>query len=73
MDAAPLKLIRYAQLPQKGITYSRQQLRRKIAAGEFPRPIPLDNREDRPSIAWLEAEIDGWIKERAAMRVPVAA
>ena len=68
-----MRLIRYNQLSTKGITYSRQQLRRKIAAGEFPKPIPLDDREQRPSIAWLEDEIDGWILHRLERREQRAA
>jgi prophage regulatory protein len=69
-----MRLIRYDRLgPEKGVRYSRQQLRRKITAGEFPRPIPLDNRENRPTIAWLEDEIDAWIAERAAQRETKAA
>ena len=68
-----MRLIRYNQLSDRGITYSRQQLRRKIAAGEFPKPIPLDDREQRPSIAWLEDEIDGWILQRVERREQRAA
>jgi predicted DNA-binding transcriptional regulator AlpA len=63
-----MRIIRYPGLAAKGIHYSRQQLRRKIAAGEFPAPIPLDNRVSYPSIAWLESEVDGWIEARAALR-----
>lgn len=61
-------LVRYDGLKTKGIFYSRQQLRRKIAAGQFPRPITLDDRANRPSIAWLEHELDEWIEQRAALR-----
>ncbi len=63
-----MRILRYPQLAARGITYSRQQLRRKIAAGEFPAPIPLDNRQDHPTIAWIEHEIDAWIEKRAALR-----
>jgi predicted DNA-binding transcriptional regulator AlpA len=63
-----MRIIRYPGLREKGIGYSRQQLRRKIAAGEFPQPITLDNREYPPSIAWIEQEIDAWIEQRAALR-----
>jgi predicted DNA-binding transcriptional regulator AlpA len=64
-----MRIIRFPRLgPEKGINYSRQQLRRKIAAGEFPAPIPLNNTATKPTIGWLESEIDGWITERAALR-----
>ena len=64
-----MRIIRFQRLASdKGITYSRQQLRRKIAAGEFPAPIPLNNTATKPTIGWLESEIDGWITERAALR-----
>jgi predicted DNA-binding transcriptional regulator AlpA len=68
-----MRILRYNQLATKGVTYSRQQLRRKIAAGEFPKPITLDDREERPSIAWLEDEIDGWILKRMERREQRAA
>jgi predicted DNA-binding transcriptional regulator AlpA len=64
-----MRIIRYSRLkPDKGITYSRQQLRRKVAVGQFPKPITLDNRAEKPTIGWLESEIDAWIAERAALR-----
>jgi len=49
---------------EKGITYSRDHLRRKSGKGEFPKPIPLSPHR----IAWLEEEIDAWLAERAARR-----
>ena len=36
----------------------------KMAAGEFPRPIPLGKR----AVGWLEDEIDEWIDRRLAER-----
>jgi len=54
---------------EKGLTYSRDHLRRMVKAGKFPRPIPLS--ESR--IAWDEAEIDAWLKARAAEREKAAA
>jgi predicted DNA-binding transcriptional regulator AlpA len=63
-----MRIIRYPQLAAKGINYSRQQIRRKVANLTFPRPITLDDRADRPSIAWLESEIDAWLEHRAALR-----
>jgi prophage regulatory protein len=49
---------------EKGITYSRDHLRRKCDKGEFPKPIPLSEHR----IAWVEAEVDAWLAKRAAQR-----
>jgi prophage regulatory protein len=60
-----VKLIDFKQLePRKGINYSRDHLRRKCAAGEFPKPVPVSDRR----IAWIEAEVDQWLADRAAAR-----
>jgi prophage regulatory protein len=60
-----MKLITFDQLgPVKGIGYSRDHLRRKIRAGEFPTPVPVSDRR----IAWVEVEVDEWIAGRAAQR-----
>lgn len=49
---------------QKGISYSKSQLFRKIKSNTFPRPIRLgDNR-----IAFVESEIDAWIEARISER-----
>lgn len=34
------------------------------AAGEFPAPIPIG----RQAVAWLESEVDAWIKKRIELR-----
>jgi prophage regulatory protein len=60
-----MKLIDFKSLgPAKGINYSRDHLRRKCKAGEFPKPIPLS----RHRIAWIEAEVDEWLADRARAR-----
>jgi prophage regulatory protein len=60
-----MRLISFEQLkPEKGIGCSRDHLRRKIAAGEFPKPISVSSAR----IAWIEAEIDSWLAERVAGR-----
>ena len=60
-----MKLIDFKSLATfKGINYSRDHLRRKCKAGEFPKPIAVSKHR----IAWLEAEIDEWIATRAAER-----
>ena len=64
-----MRILTYDQLKAKGVPYCRVQLRRKVKAGEFPAPISLSDRR----IAWIEAEIDAWIAERAALRETKAA
>lgn len=36
----------------------------RMAAGEFPRPIPLGTR----AVGWLEDEVDAWVTARVAER-----
>jgi prophage regulatory protein len=36
----------------------------KMKAGTFPKPVKLGAR----AVAWLEPEIDAWIKERISQR-----
>jgi prophage regulatory protein len=60
-----VKLIDFKSLgAAKGINYSRDHLRRKCKAGEFPKPIPVSDHR----IAWIESEIDEWLAARAAKR-----
>jgi len=59
-----VKLIDFKNLgPLKGINYSRDPLRRKWKASEFPKPIRVSAHQ----IGWIEAEVDAWLdaKERA--------
>ena len=60
-----MKLISYEDLkPEKGIKYSKDQLRRKEKAGEFPKRVPVGGQR----YGWLENEIDQWIGQCAAAR-----
>lgn len=60
-----MKLITFDQLgPLKGIRYSRDHLRRKCKAGEFPKPVQVSDSR----IAWVDQEIDEFIAERLAER-----
>lgn len=45
-------------------TLSRSTLKRKIAAGEFPRPVNLSDAENSRRIAWPESDVSAWIQER---------
>jgi prophage regulatory protein len=59
-----MRLIDFKSLgPVKGINYSRDHLRRKWKAGEFPKPVRVSEHR----IGWIEAEVDAWLdaKERA--------
>ena len=59
-----MKLIDFKSLgPLKGINYSRDHLRRKCKAGEFPKPVRVSEHR----IGWVEAEVDAWLaaKEQA--------
>ncbi len=60
-----MKVIAYDLLKTvKGIGYSRDHLRRKVKAGEFPAPIAISDSR----IAWIEAEIDHWLEAKVAQR-----
>jgi prophage regulatory protein len=60
-----VRFLIYPQLKsEKGIPYTRRHLRDLIAAGKFPRPVPLSEAR----IAWIEDEVDQWLAEKAAAR-----
>ena len=60
-----MKLINYKSLGSaKGINYSRDHLRRRCKAGEFPKPITVSDHR----IAWIEAEIDAWLAAKKPAR-----
>ena len=60
-----MKLIDFKSLgPLKGINYSRDHLRRKCKAGEFPNPMLISAHR----ISWLEAEIDDWLAKKQQAR-----
>jgi prophage regulatory protein len=48
----------------KGISFSKPHLYRLIRAGGFPRPIKIGENRN----AFLESEIDDWIRQKAAER-----
>lgn len=64
-----MNFIRYPELKQRGIGFTRVHLSRLIQAGQFPQPVNLGAH----SIAWVESEIDAWAAERAASRAPLHA
>ena len=58
------RLISYAALASKGITYSKPTLWRKERAGTFPRRVPIG----AARYAYVEAEIDAWVAALIASR-----
>jgi predicted DNA-binding transcriptional regulator AlpA len=64
-----MPLIPLNALPAKGINYSRNYIDRLIKEERFPKPVFLSPRRR----AFLESEIDAWIKARVDQRDKVAA
>jgi prophage regulatory protein len=61
-----MKLISYNELgPQKGIRYSREHLRRLVKMRKFPAPMRLSDHK----IAWIDSEIDEYVRDKADSRV----
>jgi prophage regulatory protein len=59
-----MKLISMSELDEKGISYSRAHIYRLIHAKKFPEPVRLG--ENR--IAFVESEIESWLKSKVAER-----
>ncbi len=49
---------------RRRVALSKTEIYRKIAAGAFPRPIPLGAHR----VGWLESEVEGWMTDRLAAR-----
>lgn len=57
------RLIRRPEVLER-VGLSSSTLYEMTAAGEFPAPIPIG----RQAVAWLDSEVDAWIKERIELR-----
>ena len=55
--APPGRIFTFETLPEKGIDYSRNHVRRLIKKGKFPPPFYLSERVP----AWTERTLDQWI------------
>lgn len=64
-----MTLIPLTKLSDKGILYSRNYIDRLIKEGRFPKPVFLSPRRR----AFIETEIDEWVKTRVEQRDEVAA
>lgn len=49
---------------RRAVGLSRSEIYRRIAAGEFPSPVPIGDR----ARAWVTTEIEAWIADRIAAR-----
>jgi prophage regulatory protein len=58
------RLLKFKQLIELGISFSREHIRRLEEAGKFPKRIRLSPQK----IAWFEDEILTWVSERDAER-----
>jgi prophage regulatory protein len=63
------RLISYAALASKGITYSKPTLWRKERAGTFPKRVAIGDAR----YAYVEEEIDAWVAGLIASRDNAAA
>ena len=59
-----MRFIRFPQLKEKGITFTRQHVGRLQKAGKFPRSVPLGE-NTKP---FIEEEIDEYLASRVAER-----
>jgi prophage regulatory protein len=59
-------LLSFADLRDRGIKFTRQHIHRLIRKRQFPAPVKLGVGEG--SNAWVESEIDEFIKARIAAR-----
>lgn len=57
------RLIDLHQIREQKIARSRAWIYGKIAAGEFPKPLPLGNSSKN---LWDESEVDNWLSEFVA-------
>jgi prophage regulatory protein len=60
-----MRLLDWQQLSPK-VPYTRQHIGRLEKKGDFPRRVQVGPGR----VAWLEDEVDAWIKARAAEREP---
>jgi prophage regulatory protein len=62
---AKRRLLSYAVLKsEKGVSYSKQHLKRLEEAGEFPRRVPIGGNR----YCYVESEVDAWLEQKIAAR-----
>jgi prophage regulatory protein len=64
-----IKFVPHAELRRRwGLPWTARQVARMEACGRFPRRVRLSQNR----IAWVEAEVEQWCKQRAAARKAAA-
>lgn len=63
-----MRALRYPELKSRKVPLSKPQIDRLEAAGDFPKRIQLGPK----SVAWIEDEVDEWLRGRAARRSEAA-
>jgi prophage regulatory protein len=58
------RLLRYDELKDKGVVWTRMHLDRLEKAGRFPRRVHLSQR----TVGWIEDEIDAFLAAKLAER-----
>lgn len=66
MPPRPMRMLLTRDLPQKGISWSRQHINRKIRAKEFPPPDGKTTDWAGSPNWWFEHTIDKYLQKRAA-------
>ena len=57
----PMRIVRLPGV-QARTGLSRSTIRRRLADGSFPKPVPLGAR----AVGWIESEVDQWLREQIA-------
>jgi prophage regulatory protein len=59
-----MKVLSFSDLRDRGIPFCRQYVHKLIKKGEFPPPLKIGGKTN----AWVESEIDQYLKDRLARR-----
>ncbi|OMR89897.1 hypothetical protein AQ732_05445 [Burkholderia pseudomallei] len=63
--ASALVVFLRRKVVEKRTGLSRSSLYAAIAKNEFPKPVPIGAK----SVAWIEAEVSAWMREKISQRV----
>ncbi len=54
---------------EQRVAMRRSAIYARIAAGTFPKPVPIGGPAGKPTaVRWLASEVDAWIEARIAQR-----